>query len=58
MGDDAGYGLERQPARREIDLTVWRHDVGLLAHVHDERFAVDANNGLQQRRDETHGTLD
>ena len=48
LRDDAVDGLERQPLAGELDLPRRRHDVRLVARVHDEGFAVDADNRLEQ----------
>ena len=46
--DDAAHGVESETTRREINLADRRHNVRLVADVHDERFAVDANNRLEE----------
>ena len=45
---DAVDGFEREAAAREVHLPGRRHDVRLVAGVHDERFAIDADNRLEQ----------
>ena len=48
LRDDAVDRFERQAAARQIHLAGGRDDVRLVAGVHDERFAVDADNRLKQ----------
>ena len=48
LGDDAVDRFERQAATRKIHLAGRRDDVRLVAGVHDQRFAVDADNRLKQ----------
>ena len=52
--DDAVDGFERESAVRELDLPRRRHHVRLVAGVHHQRFAVDADDRLEQRRNEAH----
>jgi len=52
--DDSVDRVKRQTAAGEIDLPGRRHDVRLVAGVHDQRFAVDAYDRLEQGGDETH----
>ena len=52
--DDAVDGFEVQAAAAEIHLPGRRDDVRLVAGVHDQRFAVDAHDRLEQRRNEAH----
>ena len=52
--DDAAHGVESKTTRREIDLAGRRHNIRLVADVHDERFAVDANDRLEERGYEAH----
>ena len=54
LADDAVDRFEREAAARELDLTRGRHDVRLVAGVHDERFAIDTDNRLKQGRNEAH----
>jgi hypothetical protein len=59
LSDDAADGVERQPPACQLHLPRRRHDVRLVAGMHDQRFAVDVDDRLEQRRDEidfTHGT--
>ena len=42
--------------RWRVHLAGRRHDVRLVAGVHDERFAVDVDDRLEERRNETHFT--
>jgi hypothetical protein len=59
LSDDAADGVERQTAACQLHLPRRRHDVRLVAGMHDQRFAVDVDDRLKQRRDEidfTHGT--
>ena len=51
---DADDGIERQAARREIDLPRRRHDVGLLADVHHQGFAVELDDRLKERGNKAH----
>ena len=44
-------------AAGDVDLPLGRHDVRLLADVDDERFAVEADDGLEERGDEAHGVV-
>lgn len=46
--DDAAHGVESETTCREIDLADRRHDVRLVADMHDERFAVDADDRLEE----------
>jgi len=46
--DDATHGVESETTCREINLAGGRHNVGLVAHVHDQSFAVDANDRLEE----------
>lgn len=46
--DDAAHGVESETTCREVNLADRRHNVRLVADVHDERFAVDANDGLEE----------
>ena len=48
LSEDAVDGIGGQPSRGEVDLSGWRHDVRLVAHMHDKRFAIDSDNRLQQ----------
>ena len=48
LRDDAVDRFEREAAARQIHLSSGRDDVRLVAGVHDERFAIDADNRLKQ----------
>ena len=52
--DDANHRFEAEAAGGEIDLTCQRHNVGFLARVYDDSFAVEADHRLKQGRDEAH----
>src|SRR5207302_4211423 len=54
LRDDAVDGVERQALARELDLARRRDHVRLVARVHDEGFAVDADNRLEERRYKAH----
>ena len=46
--ENAVHGLERQAARREVDLPGRRHHVRLLADVDHARLAVEPDDRLKQ----------
>ena len=48
LSDDPVDRFEREAAAREVHLSGGRHDVRLVAGVHDERFAIDPDNRLKQ----------
>ena len=48
LTDDAVDGFERQATARKLDLSRRRHDIRLVAGVHDHRLAVDLDDRLEQ----------
>jgi hypothetical protein len=47
LPDNPVDGVERQPARREINVPIGRHHVRPVADVHNDGLAVEADNGVQ-----------
>ena len=45
---DAADGLDGQTAARKLNLPGRRNDIRLVAGVHDERLAIDADHCLEQ----------
>ena len=66
LGKHAEHGIDRQRAGRQLDLAPrqrpaegahgrrTQQDVRLLADVHDERVAVQANDGVEERVEKRH----
>src|SRR5204863_6375912 len=52
--DDAVDGVEREAFAGQFDLAGWRNDVRLVARVHHEGFAVDADYRLEERSYKAH----
>ena len=52
--DDLADRFRRQRLVGEADLPAFRDDIRLVANVQDQCFAIHKNDGLQERRDESH----